>query len=90
MRVLLDRGADLGLKDKTGATALHFAVKGGYENLVRLLLEKGADPTAGLGTTPLQFARWAGRTEIEGLLLEAGAGSGGGTVEGKKAALEAS
>lgn len=47
--------------DEEGNTALQFASAGGYENLVRFLLRKGAsvDSRNNYGWTPLmQAARW--------------------------------
>ncbi len=42
----LAKGADANARDKHGGTALHWAVGGGRPEIVELLLEQGADPTA--------------------------------------------
>ena len=43
-RVLLDAGADVNTQGEGGFTALHSAAQNGDDELVRLLLERGADP----------------------------------------------
>ena len=44
--VLLEMEADVEAKDSRGWTALHWSARNGYEAVVRLLLEKGADVNA--------------------------------------------
>ena len=68
IRFLLKRGADIneiGVEDETDeretaemGTALHKAIVGGYEGVVRLLLEEGADTDLKdiQGRTPLALA----------------------------------
>lgn len=58
LRCLLDRGADLHLQDKNGATSLHRAVRTRCAAAVRCLLEAGADPKARNkpGSTPFHLA----------------------------------
>jgi uncharacterized protein len=43
-RLLLDAGADVNGRGEGGFTALHAAAQNGDEELIRLLLERGADP----------------------------------------------
>jgi ankyrin repeat protein len=45
MLLLLDNGADIEGQDNGGRTALHLAAMNGNDEIVKLLLEKGADPT---------------------------------------------
>jgi ankyrin repeat protein len=53
VRVLLNAGADVNGKRPDGATPLLVAIINGYEDLVDLLLDKGADPNAEGGSTSL-------------------------------------
>lgn len=46
VRLLLDRGADIGVTDEYGQTPLHHAACQGHEAVVALLLRKGADPNS--------------------------------------------
>ena len=43
LAVLLQHGANKHARDNNGATALHWAAKGGQEDIVSLLLHYGAD-----------------------------------------------
>jgi hypothetical protein len=75
-KMLLAHGARVDTKDDEGATALYWAVEAGKTSLVRLLLEKGADPGVRMargmmkGRTPLHDAAGRGRTEIVEALLK--------------------
>lgn len=84
-RELLHRGADLNLLAGFGYSALALAVKGGFEALVRLLLEAGADLRGKLGSSdyghagrlvgcsPFELACYTGATSIAVMLAERGA-----------------
>ncbi|HEV2667053.1 MAG TPA: ankyrin repeat domain-containing protein [Blastocatellia bacterium] len=79
-RLLLDRGADVNARAATGFTPLMVAARyRGNEEVVRLLLEKGAKPNADKGievrneATALFFAVAAGDVRMAGALLDAGA-----------------
>ncbi|CAE7391991.1 unnamed protein product [Symbiodinium natans] len=74
--LLLEAGAckDLPSCDSKQRTALGQAVQGGNLDIVKLLLELGADMdlSNGRGTTPLMLAAAYGQLEIASLLLQAG------------------
>lgn len=79
---LVSAGADVNRKGTDGKlnnTPLHAAIAGNYINVVRLLLQAGADVDARCegelrrGFTPLHVAVHFNRLDIAGLLLEHGA-----------------
>jgi outer membrane protein assembly factor BamB len=84
---LLSKGADVNAESDRGTTPLYIASEQGYVDVVRILLERGADPDTKdleLGRTPLRHAMISGnaqvkaaRAEILRMLLEKGAGSEG-------------
>ncbi|MDX9801002.1 MAG: ankyrin repeat domain-containing protein [Spirochaetia bacterium] len=57
-RLLYFAGTYVNAKDKSGKTALHIAAKYGYPDIVKFLVEKGADPAAAdnLGYNALHYA----------------------------------
>jgi hypothetical protein len=59
--LLLDSGADIRAFNDAGATALHLAVEGGSDAVVKLLAERGADLNLEdkSGRTPLDIAMGA-------------------------------
>ena len=66
---------DINFMDDTGATALHTAASGGYNDIVQLLLTKGAsiEATDKYYYTPLHYAAQFGHTSTVELLLTNGA-----------------
>jgi ankyrin repeat protein len=88
---LLDEGVDVNTKFRYGTTALFFACDHGHVDVVKVLLDRGADLTVKdsfYGFTPLMLAvepaqkRKPGHTEIAKLLIAKGA-------PGKEEALSA-
>jgi ankyrin repeat protein len=75
----MDTGADLSLRDNLlKSTPLGWACRWGQLALVRLFLERGADPieTDAEGwATPLAWARKGGYAEVEAELIRRGAQS---------------
>jgi ankyrin repeat protein len=73
VRLLLERGAEVGHAIENGNTALHFAVIRGHEEMVSTLLTSGADPSRkGYdGQTALIIASWCGLVAVVRLLLRA-------------------
>lgn len=65
--------------DDYGVTALHEAARNGHVDMLRVMLEKGANPNvtmdepADAGNTPLHVACAHGNAEVVKLLIEAGA-----------------
>jgi ankyrin repeat protein len=75
-RLLLDHGADINTIDEEyRSTPLGCAVRRGQKDMVKLLLERGADPNraAAPWATPLAWARKRGHATIETDLRLAGA-----------------
>jgi hypothetical protein len=74
VQLLLNAGAKGKLQNKTGCTALMYAVLSQNLEIVKLLLEKDAlDIQDETGTTALIYASWKGNSEIVQALVEAGA-----------------
>lgn len=73
VRILVDAGADVDLRDTMGNTALHHASIYGI-NVVRALLRAGADPNREnhWGATPMHTAAWRGSVGILNELIVAG------------------
>ena len=90
---LLERGADPNVPDSIGRTPLHAAVETGKADLVKALLEHGADPNARLTQAPfvfkgdfISYGRYVGATPLwlaaaarvpDPEILQAIAGAGG-------------
>ena len=72
--LLLSAGANVDVRDSSGESALQLAASLGNVDVVRRLLDQGADPNAlGRDTTPLGVAAYQGDPEIVALLLARGA-----------------
>ena len=70
-RFLIAHGADVNAKGDTGYTPLHVAAGLGQEDMVKLLLDNGADINAmDVRGTPLQAAVLQGHEEVVALLIE--------------------
>jgi ankyrin repeat protein len=72
---LIAEGVNVSELDASGDAPLVMAAYKGYTEIVRLLLEAGADVTAvdpGMKATALHAAAYAGRTEAAKLLIEYG------------------
>ena len=63
-------GTDVNIKDKDGASPLHFAAGSGHKEVVELLIARGADVNEG---TPLNYAAFNGGKEIAEMLIAKGA-----------------
>ena len=76
VRKMLKAGVDVDAPSRYGATALSFAAEKGHLELVKFLLEKGADPNprdSFYRQTPLGWALGGDTTEIAELLVRHGA-----------------
>ena len=75
VRVLLEHGADVTIRDATHSLPLHLALSKESPESVRLLIEHGADVTARDDThsTPLHLVSNKGSPEIARLLIKHGA-----------------
>ena len=72
---LLDQGVDANMAEPDGTTALHWAVRGDYEDAARRLIDAGAraETTNRYGITPLALAATNGSGTMVEMLLRAGA-----------------
>jgi len=71
VRVLADKGANLDLAKKDGATPVFMAAQNGHHNVVRVLANMGAnlDLKDKYGRTPLSMARQKGHHEVASFLI---------------------
>jgi len=73
IKSLLELGADVNKRTSRGDTALHRASEAGHEDIVRLLLDAGAETGGSSFPRPLHAACEHSYTEIVDMLLESGA-----------------
>uniref|UniRef100_A0A3B5AAT3 Ankyrin repeat domain 2 n=1 Tax=Stegastes partitus TaxID=144197 RepID=A0A3B5AAT3_9TELE len=75
VQMLLEKGADINLKDQLGSRAIHCACRGGSLGVVKALKSHGADLNVRdkLYSTPLHVATRTGHTTIVEYLLSCGA-----------------
>jgi hypothetical protein len=69
---LLDKGADINVRDADGRTALIIAAAGNMVDVARVLLQRGADVTLAdrLERTALMYASMANREDMAALFRE--------------------
>ena len=63
----LDAGVDVNEESSKGLTPLHYAASAGHNDIVELLIERGANVNAtdsGKGATPLDYAHWGDHEEV--------------------------
>ncbi|KAL9168773.1 hypothetical protein ABFS82_04G036900 [Erythranthe guttata] len=73
-KYLINRGADITIANSKGMTPLHYAAEQGNEELMEILLSKGADiESNSVNGTPLQYAASLENLDSVRLLLEHGA-----------------
>ena len=70
---LIDCGADINAKDDNGNTALLYSIWSKKTDVVKVLLQKGADVRSSAGISALTDAKAKGLTDIVQLLVAAGA-----------------
>jgi DNA repair exonuclease SbcCD ATPase subunit len=75
IKLLLEEGAGVNVKNENGWTPLHWATRNGHADAARVLLDKGAHMNAknNCGSTPLHLASHLGRVEVAYVLLDRGA-----------------
>lgn len=74
VRLLIDRGANINIRNVDGLTPLHAVVETGHEEIARLLIDRGANINTvnNFGTTPLHKAAQSYDTAMVQLLLDNG------------------
>ena len=90
LKLLLDNGIDINIRDLFGGTALNLASSGGHTDIVRLLLDRGADINYRISNADaLMYASTWGNTDIVRLLLDRGANPNFVDERGKTALMRA-
>ena len=91
VRALVDKGADVNVREADGATPLSWAIHHDDLAIAHLLVRAGADPNAAnyYGVTPLSLACTNRNEELVALLLEAGANSNATPPNGETPLLSA-
>ncbi len=84
---LIEKGADVNLKDRYGETPLHYAAENGSTRMAEFLIASGADVNAknAKGETPLHSATLWGYRQMVELLIAHGADLKAKTNEGQTA-----
>ncbi|MCF6138279.1 M48 family metallopeptidase [Pseudalkalibacillus berkeleyi] len=85
---LIEKGTDIQLEDSQGLTPLHWAVQDGNEDMVKILINSGADPNVEdfyFGLTPMMSAAEFGNSNIIKMLIEAYGDLNGKDYEGMNA-----
>ncbi|KAL2098673.1 hypothetical protein ACEWY4_005153 [Coilia grayii] len=72
-QLLLEKGADVNIRDERGRTALSLACELGYLDVVKLLVQFNADPeiTDTWGNSALMYAAFAGHSQVLEFLVRA-------------------
>ena len=75
VRILIENGADINVRNCTGGTALHCSSECGYNDIVKVLLEAGANPNLedAKGRTALDLALWENQSDTAEILKKYGA-----------------
>jgi len=84
IKVLLAKGATVGVTNKFGMTALHHGAVHGSHDVLQCLLDGGADPNHAddAGRLPLHWTATKGHVEGAKVLIDGGAKPTGGDKEG--------